>query len=185
MKTNPFTCHPVHYSIIAALVLGMSLSGISRAADEAKVTSADKAFIEKAAHAGLAEVELGKLAEKKAANDHCKSMASQIVSDHNKLNNDLQALATRKGVTIATEPALTAKASLKLLEQSDGEKFDDKFNKKVIADHKDAVELFEKASKESKDADVKAFADNALPTLKKHLETAESKPAATPEKKPQ
>ena len=69
-------------------------------------------------------------------------MASQIVADHNKINSDLQALATRKGVDIAKEPALTSKASLKLLEQSDGEKFDDKFNKKVIADHKDAVELF-------------------------------------------
>ena len=40
----------------------------------------------------------------------------------------------------------------------------------MVADHKEDVDLFDKDSKDSKDAELKAFAGKTLPTLKMHLD---------------
>src|SRR5690606_19171443 len=40
--------------------------------------------------------------------------------------------------------------------------------------HQDSVELFEDAAEDAEDPDVKAFASKHLPTLKQHLQAAES-----------
>jgi putative membrane protein len=42
-----------------------------------------------------------------------------------------------------------------------------------IQDHKHDIKEFEKASKEAKDPDVKAYATKTLPVLQKHLQRAE------------
>ena len=57
---------------------------------------------------------------------------------------------------------------------SNGQQFDTEYMQAMVKDHKSAVESFEKASKEAKDADVKAFATKTLPTLKHHLSMAEA-----------
>jgi putative membrane protein len=44
--------------------------------------------------------------------------------------------------------------------------------KMQVADHEKTVDLFEKASKNVKDSDVKSYVDNTLPKLKAHLEAA-------------
>jgi putative membrane protein len=43
--------------------------------------------------------------------------------------------------------------------------------KEMVSDHKDAVDLFEKASK-SDDPDIAAFASKTLPKLQAHLQHA-------------
>ncbi|AKQ55725.1 Predicted outer membrane protein [Bordetella hinzii] len=52
--------------------------------------------------------------------------------------------------------------------RSDG--FDEAYADSIaVSAHKDAVELFDKAAREAKDAEVKAFAARVLPQLKQHL----------------
>jgi putative membrane protein len=52
------------------------------------------------------------------------------------------------------------------------------FDRAYIADqvkgHREAVRLFSRAAKNAKDAEVKSYAEKTLPTLKHHLEMAES-----------
>ena len=42
----------------------------------------------------------------------------------------------------------------------------------MVDGHQSAVNDFERASKNTKDADVKAWVDKTLPTLKMHLDSA-------------
>jgi putative membrane protein len=53
-----------------------------------------------------------------------------------------------------------------------GADFDREYMKQQVADHDKTVALFEKQSKNGKDAELKAFADRTLPTLREHQQMA-------------
>lgn len=55
-----------------------------------------------------------------------------------------------------------------------GEKFDKQYLGTMVDAHKKSIKLFEKESKSGQDAELKTFATNTLPTLKQHLDMAES-----------
>ncbi len=52
-----------------------------------------------------------------------------------------------------------------------GKAFDKAYVNQMVDDHKKAVKLFEDASQNCKDPDLKAFAAKTLPTLKMHLDS--------------
>jgi len=148
----------------AGLVLG--------SAAFAAVSKKDQEFFKKAAGGGMFEVEAGKLAQSKGQSDGVKSFGEMLVKDHSAANDELKALAGKKGVTLpASVPASEQK---KLDKLSKAKNFDKDFIKEVgLSDHKKDISLFEKTSKSADDADVKAFATKTLPTLKTHLQHAE------------
>src|SRR5207248_10333571 len=74
----------------------------SPGATKMKMSQKDVNFIQKAAGGGAQEGENGKMAEKQAKSAEVKSIAARIVADHTRLNKELTALATRKGVTFNT-----------------------------------------------------------------------------------
>jgi putative membrane protein len=146
--------------------------GLAFAADNAALSKHDKDFIEKAAAGGMLEVQAGKMAESKAQNAEVKSFGSMLVTDHSAANDELKALAQKKGVTLPTE--LPKKEQKKVDKMAKAKDFDKTFiHEQGVEDHKHDVKDFEKASKDAKDPDVKAFAAKTLPTLQKHLQRAE------------
>ncbi len=141
-------------------------------AQKAGVSKDDTEFMNKAALGGMYEVEAGKLAESKGASGEVKSYGGMLQKDHGAANEELKALASKKGVALPT--ALDPKHQKKLDKLSKEKKFDKEFIKEVgLDDHKTDIGLFEKASKKADDADVKAFAAKTLPTLKAHREHAD------------
>jgi putative membrane protein len=153
------------------LVLALLAAGTAFAADNAKIAKADKDFFEKAAAGGMFEVEAGKLAESKGGAE-VKSFGSMLVKDHSAANEELKALAQKKGVALPT--ALPKDKQKKIDKLSKEKDFDKDFVKEIgLEDHKKDISLFEKTSKNSKDADVKAFAAKTLPTLQQHRQHAE------------
>lgn len=155
--------------------------GIAFAADNAALSKHDKEFIEKAAAGGMLEVQVGKLAESKAQDAEVKSFGSMLVTDHSAANDELKALAQKKGVTLPTD--LPKKEQKTLDKLSKSKQFDKDFAHDGVQDHKHDIKEFEKASKDAKDPDVKAFAAKTLPTLQKHLQRAEELEKATKGKK--
>ena len=149
-------------------------------AHAAKLARADESFLKQAAQNGLAEVESSKLALTKAQNSQVKSFAQQMVDDHTKANEELKALAQSKGVEVPTEPSMAQRAKIKLLEKSSAENFNHRYAEQMGVDaHQDTVKLFQKASSEARDADVKAFASKTLPKLQEHLKLAQDLKAVT------
>lgn len=144
--------------------------GTATAADP--MAKADQEFFNKAAAGGMFEVEAGKLAESRGQGAQVKSFGAMLVKDHSAANDELKALASRKGVTLpATLPREHQQTLDKLGKAKD---FDKEFIQEVgLKDHKKDIALFEKTSKDAKDPDVKAFAGKTLPTLKMHLQHAE------------
>ena len=50
--------------------------------------------------------------------------------------------------------------------------FDKEFCDRMVNGHKDVITLFEKASTDATDSDIKAWASESLPILRTHLDAA-------------
>ena len=55
-----------------------------------------------------------------------------------------------------------------------GAQFDRQYIEKQVSGHEKVIAAFKKESKSGHDADLRAFASNTLPTLKEHLQAAQS-----------
>lgn len=142
------------------------------AAADQQLDSSDKDFLENAAQSGHAEVEGSKMAQEKAKNPDVKAFADKMVQDHTKVGQELAALASKKGYTPPEGSSLMQKAKFKTLGLTD-DGFDEMYINNIgVSAHEDAVKLFEDASANAKDADVKAFAAKTLPALQEHLAMA-------------
>ncbi len=154
--------------------------GASASAASGKISHKDSAFMKQAAENGHAEVENSKLALQKSGNADVKAFAQKMVDEHTKASEELAALAASKGVDLPKDPSVMQKGKMKVLSARDGTSFDRHYAESVgVEAHKDTVKLFEKAAKESDDADVKAWATKTLPTLQHHLQEAQALQTAT------
>ena len=133
----------------------------------------DTAFLKDAALGGMAEVQLGQLAQQKAQNDQIKQLGQKIQADHTKANQELQQVAQKVGVTVPSELDSKHRRLSENLEKKSGTDFDRAYAEHTIKDHKKDIKEFEKAARDSENADVKAFAEKTLPTLREHLRMAQ------------
>ncbi len=131
-------------------------------------------FAVKAANGGMMEVELGKLAEKKATSKAVKDFAAMMVKDHSKANDELKSLAAEKNITLPSAPGDDMQKQIDNLSKDSTGEFDKDYIDKMVSDHNDDISLFEKAAKNSPDSAIKNFAVKALPTLYKHLGAAKA-----------
>jgi len=144
-----------------------------RPAASTQLSSADQSFVKEAVLGGLMEVELGRLATEKASNADVKQFGQRMVDDHGKANQELSSIAQQKNVQVATELTGKAKADQDRLSKLSGEQFDRAYMQLMVQDHRKDVSEFRKQSTKAKDADVKSFASQTLPTLEGHLKLAE------------
>jgi len=161
------------------IVLAMSLPvGLALAADSktssSKLSSSDSAFIKEAAQGGMLEVELGKAAEDKASNDKVKDFGKRMEQDHSKANDELKKIASDKGVQLSSDLDKKHKSTVDKLTKLSGAEFDRQYMRDMVSDHKEDIKKFQNEADKGKDADVKKFASQTLPTLKEHLQLAES-----------
>lgn len=105
--------------------------------------------------------------------DGVRSFGDMLVKDHSDHLEKAKSLANSIGVTPPTEPSKQQKAESDKLSKVSGKAFDRQFARAMVADHKKAIKEFEKESKSSNEQ-VAQFAKDTLPTLQKHLDTAES-----------
>jgi putative membrane protein len=151
------------------------VSAVAVRTAQGAIDHADAKFVEEATQAGEFEVALGKVAAEKASSDEVKKYAQQIVDDCTKCNEELKTLAQSKGVDLTKAFAAAAKESAKdaeKLAKHGGADFDKHYMSVMVKANEKELKEFEKASKDAKDADVKALASKTLPTVQKHLETA-------------
>jgi putative membrane protein len=143
------------------------------------LNAAEKKFLSDAALGGQYELALAQLATANASDSSVKSYAAMLVSDHTMANQKLQLLAQRRNVVLPTTLPPDKQQVLDRLTKVTGPEFDRQFIQIVgLHDHKTDIDLFEKASREAKDSEVREFASSTLPTLRAHLSAAQNLPAS-------
>jgi len=137
------------------------------------VSKADQEFAVNTAIAGMTEIQAGQLAEKQGTSKSVKDYGKMMVKDHTEAADKLQAIATKKNITLPATLTPDAQKDLDDLQKESGKKFDKDYISKMVSDHKKVISSFEDESKNGSDADIRGFADSTLHTLRMHLEKAQ------------
>lgn len=130
----------------------------------------DAGFVTRAAEDGLYEVRLSADAQTKTTNAGIKKLAAHMQQAHEKANKQLAELAAKKSITVPSVIAQGKTDDINRLLEKTGNDFDKAFVSELLDKHEKAIRLFEDASKDAKDEELKAWFSKTLPELRNHLE---------------
>ena len=128
-------------------------------------------FVTRASAAGMAEVELSKLALEKSSAPDIMGFAQKMIADHGRIGQELAALAKPKGLVLAQTPNEAQRTALAELRKKSGPTFDAAYAQQAQKDHDEAVSLFSAAGT-LEDTALAAFARQTLPKLTEHQQAA-------------
>lgn len=131
-----------------------------------------KHFLIMASIGNLNEVSSGQLAEQKGMRADVRSFGKMMVTDHGRAQQKLMQLAKMKGYNLPPEATGGIQQDPKLKNATTA--FDRLYVHNMLAGHRNTVQMFENYAITGKDQDVKAFAQQTLPTLKAHLAAIEA-----------
>lgn len=132
----------------------------------------DRMFVDQAALGGMAEVELGRLAEQRGASAQVRQFGQRMIADHGKSNARLSALAKENGIALPKGPDDEHRAALARLEAMSGHGFDVAYMRRQVGDHQKTVQLLAWEINSGQDAEIKRFAADTLPVVMTHLDSA-------------
>jgi putative membrane protein len=157
------------YKRIPALIAATVLLATAAVAQD----KASQKFITQAIEGNYAEVSMGELAQKNGQSAEVKAFGQMLSTDHGAANQQANQAATSLGVANPPSgPNAKQKSDFDKMAKTTGPAFDKAFAQHMVADHKKDIAAYQKASK-AKDA-AGQYAQSTLPTLQKHLETAQS-----------
>lgn len=129
----------------------------------------DRGFLKRAAKGRAKELQIAKLAGKRARNEDVKTLATKIVSDDKTISGELKELAAKKHFELPKEKLKKERIS------------SDDFDKKcLLALRKESerdIGIFEKEANgngRGDDSDVRAWAQQVVPILKQNLDLVNS-----------
>jgi putative membrane protein len=150
------------------------------AAAEAQVnptlSTSDAEFLTTAARGGMAEVQLGRLAEQNGRSAAVKRFGQRMVADHSRANQELMALAQRKRMTPPEGLGAAHQQTYDRLARLRGSAFDRAYKQAMVQDHQEDLRAFQTEAQNGTDPEVKAFAARTVPVLQEHLRLAEQLP---------
>jgi len=120
------------------------------------------------------EVRVGKLALEKGSSQGVKDFGQMLVTDHGKAKEQVVQVAQPMNVPATDDTLPEADAVHTRLQGLSGAAFDKEFIAAMIEDHQKDIDKFEQEAGSGDPAQVTDLARQTVPTLKKHLETAQS-----------
>lgn len=132
----------------------------------------DKLFAQLLVSGGLAEVELGKLADGKAQSESVKEFARRMVQDHSKANDELAALAKLASIPLPGQLNPDDRAMKEELARPQGSAFDLTYVSSQIVSHQKAAILLQYEIGQGQNVEIQKFAGKTLPVVLAHLEMA-------------
>jgi putative membrane protein len=156
-----------HFALVLSCWLAMGLSAFGLSKSEAS-------FVTEAAGGNLAEIKLGELAAQKGTDPKVKDFGNRMVNDHTKANNDLKPIANAGVVRWPDSPPQDAQATYDKLSKLSGDQFDRQFMTVMVKDHRKVAQRYEQELGKASDAQLKTYIQNTLPTVRIHLQHAES-----------
>jgi putative membrane protein len=143
----------------------------------------DQQFLDFAAQTDMVEAHIGQLAQSEASRQDVKDYAQMLAADHTSDYQTLRGLANKANLNLAGSiDDDHNKAMIGPYHKLNGAAFDHRYVQDMIAGHTKAIATYKQEAANAQDPEVKAYAEETLPTLQKHLDAAKalqkSKPGA-------
>jgi len=159
---------------------GSQLPGNNPTADQSAgaPTSAqdfsERAFISKAMEGGMAEVQLGQLAQQKSQSNDVKQFAAKMVNDHGQMGDKwLKPVAQQMGLSEPSGPSKKDKKEIEKLQGLSGQDFDREYITMMIKDHQKDLKEFQSEAQAAQNPTVKQIADKGSQVIQQHLQIIE------------
>lgn len=134
----------------------------------------EKEFLSSAHMINLEEIKAGELAQQKAQDQQVQEYGQALKDHHQKNKQKLENLAQQKNVQLPQDLSSEKKQKVQKLESAQPDQFEKEFLSTMVKGHEDAVRKFEEAEKNVADEELKNYISETLPTLREHLEKAQS-----------
>ena len=137
-------------------------------------TGVDAEFVREQMAMGHAEVELGRLAQQKAAHADVKEFGAMMVRDHQAAGDELKQAAAQAPEQNANPDHGEHQEFIEELRGLSGREFDRKYMDRMVEDHEKGVRELERKAEGDANPQVKQWATKTLPKMREHLERAKS-----------
>jgi putative membrane protein len=121
-----------------------------------------------------AEIKFGQAAQSQGSTQAVRDFGKMLVDDHTKANGQASEIAKAMNVAVPTSVKPDDMAEYNMVTGMKGADFDKDFAAAMVKGHQKAVDMFQMEADSGDPAQVTDFAKQTLPTLKKHLEMAQS-----------
>lgn len=153
----------------------MAASGVGQAANDADSALTEEAptslaFVQAAAMSNLYEIAAANIALDKAEAGSVRDFAQMMVTDHSKALETLEDAVGSSGQTLALPINLDAdhQAKVDILQSLQGAAFDREYLSQQMTAHREALTLLKSYGGEGEIAELRQFAQGAIPTVQKH-----------------
>ena len=160
---------------VSAVVTGLVLSGAlglaPAAAQQPKSLASDSVFLARAGSAGLLQVKLAKLAEKKGSSTGVVEFGKRMGADYSKANEELKAAAKAAAFPA---PVLLRQDQL-IFDRFNGmgrSSFDKNYMAEMVRQHSEEVRLFQQEAGGGRVQSLKQLASRMLPGTEQRLSLA-------------
>lgn len=157
------------FGVLVVVLIALCAITQARAQSNTSASMSDKHFVSEALKGGMAEVQMGQLAEEKAESNDVKNFGRKMVEDHNKLGDQMKQVASQIGVTAPTSPTMLDQVEIKKLSGLSGNDFDQEYIKVMVKDHEQDLKDFKKEADSGNSPSVKDAASQGADVISEHL----------------
>jgi putative membrane protein len=134
--------------------------------------NADAGFVREVNSDNQMQIQLAQLARQRSKNAQVRQFAEQIITDHNRMQNQWTTMASQNGMTLHQGLGPLHKEKITNLKKANDKNFDQAFMVTMIQQHSDEVSYWQKEGRASQSPQVRQLVNAGLPTLEQHFNEA-------------
>ena len=134
----------------------------------------DERFIGNSASAARMNIELGRIAQRRSADNRVKQFGRRMIDDHQKAERDLMDVASARDITVPPGMTPTHRYLVGQVAPLSGDEFDREYVRVMVGEHLGLVREYDDESRNALDLHVRDFAEQNLSILRDHLQKARS-----------
>jgi putative membrane protein len=133
---------------------------------------ADAGFVREVNSDNQMQIQMAQLARQRSKNAQVRQFAEQIITDHNRLQNQWSAMASQNGMTLHQGLGPLHKEKITNLKKASDKNFDKAYMITLIQQYSDETSYWQKEGRASQSGQVRRLVNAGLPTLEQNFNEA-------------